>query len=227
VIGVRRCSRPRTSSSGPAYRSLMAFRDSDLGDAELIAASWDHPEIFATLFDRYFQSLFAFAFKRVGGSRAEDIAGETFRRAFEHRRSYDVAQQSARGWLMRIALNIIRDEARLATRQEVAYGRLAYSSYGQTADFGDSVVAAADATKEIEAVASLLAECSPEEVNTLLLYAWDELSYSEIAVALEIPIGTVRSRINRARRQLRRAAIVDDSHYHDGNDRRLCKEISK
>jgi RNA polymerase sigma factor (sigma-70 family) len=48
-------------------------------------------------------------------------------------------------------------------------------------------------------VAAALAALSPEEREVLLLYAWAELNYDEIARALDLPVGTVRSRLNRAR----------------------------
>jgi len=59
-------------------------------------------------------------------------------------------------------------------------------------------------------LAGALAGLPKEELETLLLYAWAELSYAEIAEALAVPLGTVRSRLHRARARIREplAAIV-------------------
>ena len=62
-----------------------------------------------------------------------------------------------------------------------------------------------------DALAAALAGLDGQQRDVLLLYAWEELSYEEISQALEIPIGTVRSRLARARRQIR-ARVEREDH---------------
>ena len=70
-------------------------------DAALIRRSWREPERFADVFDRHYDGIHAFATRRLGASLADDVASETFLIAFDRRRRYDVAQPSARPWLLR------------------------------------------------------------------------------------------------------------------------------
>jgi len=60
-----------------------------------------------------------------------------------------------------------------------------------------------DAADRWPRVADAVGRLPPAERDTLFLYAWEGLSYEEVASSLEIPVGTVRSRINRARRRIR------------------------
>lgn len=60
-----------------------------------------------------------------------------------------------------------------------------------------------DADRRWPEVTRLIAELPAGEREVVLLYAWEDLSYDQIAATLEIPVGTVRSRLNRARRRLR------------------------
>jgi len=172
-------------------------------DARLIAASWAQPALFAQLFDSHFAAVYGFCGRRVGWQDAEDLAGETFRRAFEHRRRYDPSCADARPWLYGIALNIMRDYFRSARRRGVAYGRFEATTSGTVADFAPASAAVIDARRELASVAAALAVLPTGEVDALLLHVWEGLSYEQVAVALGIPVGTVRSRISRVRRRLR------------------------
>jgi DNA-directed RNA polymerase specialized sigma24 family protein len=93
----------------------MAVEGED--DATLIQAAQNDSASFGSLFDRHFDTVYRFCARRVGGDLAEDIAGETFRRAFEARDSYDLRQSNALPWLFRIALNLVRDASRHAARR--------------------------------------------------------------------------------------------------------------
>ena len=70
-------------------------------------------------------------------------------------------------------------------------------------DPADQVVASVDARGLWPHVAEAVARLPEVERDALLLYVWEELSYEEIATALDVPVGTVRSRLNRARLTLR------------------------
>ena len=160
-------------------------------DAEAIGASLADPEAFALLFDRHFDAIHGYVQRRVGPSLADEIAAETFSRAFDRRRRYDTARESARPWLLGIAANLLRRHWRSERRRLDAYARSGARE--------DSELSGALAVELATAVKAL----PRREREPLLLLAWADLSYDEIAHALDIPVGTVRSRISRARAKLR------------------------
>src|SRR4051812_28676444 len=95
----------------------------DMTDAEAIARSRDEPAAFGAVFDRHFQAVYAYAQRRVGLAVAEEVAAETFARAFELRARYDTAHQLALPWLLGIATNVMRRHWRSERRRLAAYAR--------------------------------------------------------------------------------------------------------
>jgi len=173
-------------------------------DADLLRGSLGDPRRFAALFDRHAGVLFRFLIRRVGRDTADELLGETFRIAFERRSTFDGRQPSARPWLYGIATNLVARHRRTEARRLRATARLAGAA---TADSPADVVAAAVDAREVwPAVMAGIAELPDGERDALLLYVWEEMSYEEVALALEIPVGTVRSRLNRARGRLRELA---------------------
>lgn len=170
-------------------------------DAEVIAGSLEDPKIFAVVFDRHAGVVFRFLVRRVGRDTADELLGDTFRIAFEKRAKFDLERLSARPWLYGIATNLVAKHRRTEARRLRAVAQLAAEGFADPV--ADSVIAVVDAGHIWPSVAQRIAELPDGERDALLLYAWEELSYEEIAVALEIPVGTVRSRLNRARRRLR------------------------
>jgi RNA polymerase sigma-70 factor (ECF subfamily) len=170
-------------------------------DAEVIAASLGDPRLFAEIFDRHAAIVFRFLVRRVGRDTADDLLGETFRIAFQRRTSFDQARPNAMPWLYGIAGNLMSKHRRTEARRLHATARLIGTASHEP--LADVVVAGMAARAIWPVVAAGIAELPDGERDALLLYAWEELSYEEIAVALEIPVGTVRSRLNRARRRLR------------------------
>jgi RNA polymerase sigma factor (sigma-70 family) len=175
--------------------------DHGLDDGRLIEASWSHPARFAELFDRRYVTVRAFCARRVGARNGDDVAGETFCRAFEHRRRYDVSRADARPWLYGIASNVIRAQHRSDRRGSQAYLRAA--AMVDAEDPFQASLSSIDARRELAIVACALPSLPPDEVDALLMHAWEGLSYGEIAEAFDVPIGTVRSRLSRVRRRLR------------------------
>lgn len=170
-------------------------------DAALIAASIDTPVAFAALFDRHYDFVHRYLGRRVGLDIADDLASETFTTAFRVRARYDLAHSNARPWLLGIATNLIRHHRRAEVRRLRAYERLEAE---RAAGIDEALVAArVDAAAERPRIARALARIPDGDRDPLLLLAWADLTYAEIAIALNIPIGTVRSRIHRARRRLR------------------------
>src|SRR3954453_15648654 len=168
-------------------------------DAELIASSLEEAERFGLVFDRHFAGIHRYLHRRVGAGPADDLAAETFVTAFGRRRDYDLRRDDARPWLYGIASNLLRNQWRTERRRLVAYARAAVEmdAYADA----DAVLDRADAHAAAPLVAKALASVEDRDRDALLLLAWGDLSYEEIAEALAIPTGTVRSRIHRARAQ--------------------------
>ncbi len=170
-------------------------------DAALIAASIDTPVAFAALFDRHYDFVHRYLGRRVGLDIADDLASETFTTAFRVRARYDLAHDDARPWLLGIATNLVRHHRRAEVRRLRAYERLEVE---RAEGIDEALVAArVDAAAERPRIAWALARIPDGDRDALLLLAWADLTYAEIAIALDIPIGTVRSRIHRASRRLR------------------------
>jgi RNA polymerase sigma factor (sigma-70 family) len=162
-------------------------------DAAAIRSSLREPRAFVAVFDRHHAAVHGYVARRVGADLADEIAAETFARAFDRRAGYDQAYPDARPWLLAIASNLLRRHWRTERRRLEAWLR---------AQAGRPVTEAVPEAVAAELVAELFALPAGER-EALLLLAWGELSYEEIARALGCPVGTVRSRISRARERLR------------------------
>jgi RNA polymerase sigma factor (sigma-70 family) len=177
--------------------------DARLDDAALIERSWHEPQAFAALYDRHAAPIHRFAGRRLGDQMADDVVGETFLAAFRRRKRYDLRRADARPWLYGIAANVIGKHRRAEVRMLRAFARTgADPVVDGHADRVDSRVCAAAVQRDL---AAALAGLSAGDRDVLLLIAWADLSYQETAAALGIPVGTVRSRLNRARRKVREA----------------------
>src|SRR5215218_6179847 len=170
-------------ADGPPPRdrppALRAMPDALPTDAELVARSLEEPEQFAALFDRHATAVHRYLGRRVG-DLADDLLSETFLVAFRRRAAYRAEHVDVRPWLFGVATNLVHGHARTERRRYRALARAGVEP--PTGAGADEVHARVDAA----------ALRGP-------------LAYEEIAVVLDIPIGTVRSRLNRARRQTRAA----------------------
>ncbi len=175
-------------------------------DAAVIGESLQDPERFAAIFDRHYAAVHAFVTRRAGADVADEVASQAFVTAFESRSRFDLSHDSARPWILGIATNKLRRHRRSERRQIQAYGKVGVEvSMDFTADAENRVLAMTSAMRLAQALASI----SPKERDVLCLYAWADLSYDEIAVALGIPVGTVRSRLARARQRIREPLGAD------------------
>lgn len=171
-------------------------------DAELIRASVKEPEQFATLFDRHHDRICAYIARRAGALLADELAGEVFLRAFASRMAYDPGRGSPLAWLYGIAGNLVR----MSHRSQQRGARAAAQAAGQMASTPSDIDMAEDGLVGRQSLAAaldafeLLSEAHQE---VLALAVWEGLSYQEIASCLEVDIGTVRSRLARARQHLR------------------------
>jgi RNA polymerase sigma-70 factor (ECF subfamily) len=169
-------------------------------DAEVIGRSRGEPEAFGLIYDRHAATLLRFLGRRAGAKVAEGLVGELFRIAFERRKTFDASRASALPWLYGIGSNLLLKHRRGEARRLRASARIAASL---EAESGRASAAALDARVLFSRVADVIEVLPDGEREAFLLFAWEELSYQSVAEALELPIGTVRSRLNRARAHLR------------------------
>lgn len=169
-------------------------------DAQAIAASLTDADAFEAIFDRHFATISRYLRRRLTHTIADELAAEVFTTAFAGRRSYDLDRPDALPWLYGIAANLLRRHAREEERELHAYSRT-----------GIDPVAASDGEplerllrRDLEpTLAQALMNLEAGDREALLLFAWANLSYDDIAYALELPVGTVKSRLNRARGNVR------------------------
>jgi len=192
----------------------------DESDAALIAASLAQPGRFGPIFDRHATVLHRYLVRRIGPDDADGLLGEIFRIAFEKRATYDPARPSARPWLYGIATNLVAKHRRSEARRYYAVARLAARRVPGGPDLDEQVSAAVDAHDRWLRVAAAVAELPAPERDALILHVWEGLAYEEVASALDVPVGTVRSRLNRARRRLREPAAASGGEQvtHDHRD---------
>jgi RNA polymerase sigma factor (sigma-70 family) len=177
-------------------------------DAELVTASVRDPDAFSELFARHWDGLYRFCLNRAG-SAGEDIAAEAFRVAFDRRKRYDPSYGDARPWLFGIATNLLRDHFRTTRREERKLERSAALS---ALPRGDAAPDGLERQLLGPHLAAALQGIPAANRDALLLLAWADLDYEQIAAALEIPLGTVRSRIHRARQRVRENLDASDDH---------------
>ena len=172
-------------------------------DAAIITRSRVDPDCFAVLFHRHAAAITRYATRRLGPYAAEDVVAEVFLAAFGQRGRYEPAGPSARPWLFGIATNVISQHRRAEVRQYQLLARTGGNAVSESfTDRADERVSASAAGRKL---AAALARLPAGYRDTLLLVVWAELSYDETAQALGVPVGTVRSRLSRARSGLRRA----------------------
>jgi RNA polymerase sigma factor (sigma-70 family) len=161
----------------------------------VILRSVQMPEVFEAIFDRHFDLVHRYLARRVGRQRADDLASQTFVVAFERRSSFRLDASDARPWLLGIATKLLANDRRAEQRLVQTFGQLSGNDR-------HAIIPASPPLESDRDLADALARLDPAQRDVLLLHAWGELSYEEIAESLGIPLGTVRSRLSRARARL-------------------------
>jgi len=161
-------------------------------DAELLRRSISQPEVFGELYSRHGLVVRRYVVSRVGVASGEDLASEVFIRAFRGRAKCRAENDNALPWLLGVANHVISDHRRVEQRRLAALELSARQK---------EVAAGPDVGLEPELVRALRRLAATDR-DTLLLMVWGELSRDEVAAALEVPVGTVDSRISRARKRL-------------------------
>jgi RNA polymerase sigma-70 factor, ECF subfamily len=177
-------------------RSAVLRDDADLWRAASIDA-----EAFGELFERHAQTVFAFCARRTGDlALAEDLTSVVFLEAWRKRCSVRLEDQSALPWLLGTAHNVVRNQHRALRRYRAALSRLSEGSVTPSGE--EETIARLDAQRALSAALEAVNRLPLEQRDAVNLVLWSGLSYEDAARALGVPVGTVRSRIARARASL-------------------------
>lgn len=171
---------------------------------------------FGALFERHANAIYNYCFRRVGEwSTAEDLLSIVFLEAWR-RRGKDLQPGKVLPWLYGIATNVARNERRSQTRYAAALSRMpacrADPSFAELAD------ANLDDERQMQRVLALVRALPKQEQDVFALCGWSELSYEDAAIALDVPVGTVRSRLSRARARLRELEPAFGHEPHDNDE---------
>jgi RNA polymerase sigma-70 factor (ECF subfamily) len=161
------------------------------------------PDAFAELFDDGAQAVYRYAVGLTGDrSAAEEVVSLTFLEAWRLRDRVRPDARSLRSWLLAIAVNVVRNQARAARRHQAVLSRLPPPH--DLPDFADEVSTRLDDQGRLAAVRAAVRGL-PARERDVLICVWSGLDSAEAAAALGVPEGTVRTRLARARRRLRQA----------------------
>jgi RNA polymerase sigma factor (sigma-70 family) len=175
-----------------------------LSDGELWsrAARRRDGEAFGQLFERHANAVYAHCFRRTGSwSAAEDLTSVVFLEAWRKRREVRLAGESVLPWLLAVANNATRNAERSIRRHQRLLARLPGPE--TVPDVAEDAAKRADEEHAMRLILGELRSLTEPEREVLALCDWAGLSYAEAAVALGVPVGTVRSRLARARQRLR------------------------
>jgi len=175
----------------------------ELSDSALVTAAQESPDAarraFSVLVKRYERPLFNFILRSVHArALAEELFQETFLRALKALPAFrpDAPNASVRAWLYRIAVNLCRDEVR--SKQYQAAHALSQELGDDLPHTGPSPEAAAETEQRARAVRGAVQALSELQREAVVLFHYQGLTYPEIAEALGIPLGTVKSRMHAA-----------------------------
>ncbi|WP_244181727.1 MULTISPECIES: RNA polymerase sigma factor [Streptomyces] len=173
---------------------------------------------FGELFDAYARSVYNHAFRLTGEwSVAEDVVSLTFLEAWRLRERLDEEGGSPRPWLLGIATNVTRNTRRAARRHAAAMARVPRDE--TVRDFADEVAERIDDAAQLAVVRTALGRLRRAEREVLALCVWSGLDYRAAAQALGVPVGTVRSRLSRARTKLAKHMELPGSRGQMRGDR--------
>ena len=168
---------------------------------------------FGVLFERHWRTVYNYCFRRTGDwSQAEELTAVVFLEAWRRRRDVRLEREDALPWLLGVATNVMRNARRSKRRYRGALERLPRE---RVADFAGDVDARLDDERQMRGVLRAVQELPRADEDVLALCVWEELSYEQAALALDVPVGTVRSRLSRARARLRELVAADG---HERNE---------
>jgi RNA polymerase sigma factor (sigma-70 family) len=193
-------------SADAAPLPLMAVPDLVMGSSVPSVSSGTSGPSAEVLVAEHFVPIYGYLARRVGPDLAEDLAAEVFARALADRDRFDPALGTWRMWLFGIATNLVAKHRRAERRRLSAYAKAdsrAIASGRGTDSATDDADDRLSAENRLRALASALKRLNGAQRDALYLVGVAELTYEEAAAVLAVPIGTVRSRVSRARTELR------------------------
>jgi RNA polymerase sigma-70 factor (ECF subfamily) len=184
-------------------------------DAELWQRARDgEPDAFGVLFERHARTVYNYLFRRTADwALAEDLTSVVFLEAWRRREHVRLDGGLALPWLLGVATNVLRNRRRSQWRHRAALQRIPRERHE---DFAEDADGRLDDERRMRVVLRSLAELPRREQEVLALCGWAELSYEEAALALGIPVGTVRSRLSRARARMRE--LTADTGHEVANE---------
>jgi RNA polymerase sigma factor (sigma-70 family) len=185
------------------HRASTIAECAHLSDAELMKLSLSRPDCFGAIFDRHAAEVLRYVHARLGPGPAEDAVAEIFLAAFRNRARYDPARADVLPWLYGIATRVIGKHRRAERQQQRLVQRIERDR--AVDDIADRCAERAVADQLRPGIAAAVSRLSRRDRDLLLLIAWAELTYGEAAQALGVPVGTIRSRLNRIRAKMREA----------------------
>lgn len=186
---------------GELGERLRAYKDVELSDADLWARSRaGDRDAFGLLFERYAKLIYNYCFRRIGNRAiAQDLLSMVFLEAWR-RRDKELPADKVLPWLYGIATNIVRHQHRSQRGYAAALSRLPTAQ--AEPDFAGSTDERLDYERQAQEALRRLGALPSAEQDVFVLCVGMELSYEDASVALGVPVGTVRSRLSRARARL-------------------------
>jgi RNA polymerase sigma factor (sigma-70 family) len=162
----------------------------------------EEAEIFGSLFSDHAQAVYAFCARRTASlALADDLTSLVFLEAWRHRSKMQLAlAENPLPWLLGVANNVVRNATRAQRRHRAALARLPDPRPSQGAD--DEVISRGETVRVLREALEAISSLNDGERDVVSLVLWSGLTYEEAAVSLHLPIGTVRSRLSRARSKL-------------------------
>jgi RNA polymerase sigma-70 factor (ECF subfamily) len=177
-------------------RMLLSASDESL----LRASANGDQRAFSELYERHARAIYNYLFRRLADwSDAEDLTAVVFLEAFRRRSEVVVVEGKLLAWLYGIATNVLRNRRRALWRNRHLVAQLARQP---RAEVTPDVAARSEAAEQMRSVLKRVAKLPHQQQDVIALCVWSGLSYEEAAAALGVPIGTVRSRLSRARASL-------------------------
>jgi RNA polymerase sigma-70 factor (ECF subfamily) len=176
-------------------------RSQPASDESLLTASANGDgQAFAELYERHARTIYNYLFRRLADwSEAEDLTAVVFLEAFRRRGDVVVVEGKLVPWLYGIATNVLRNRRRALWRHRSLLAQLASQP---RADVAPDIAARAEAASQMRSTLKRIAALPLKQQDVVALCIWSGLSYEEAAAALSVPVGTVRSRLARARAAL-------------------------
>jgi RNA polymerase sigma-70 factor (ECF subfamily) len=202
--------------ASPSGHDLVVAVNSESELWQRIAA--DDVGAFGELYERHAKPVYNFCFRQLANwAQAEDLVSEVFLVAWRRRGCVELSTDSGSSlpWLLGVAVNVLRNTSRSARRASSAFDRL--NEPRAQADFSDDLIDRLADEEQMREVLSLVSRLQPHEQDALAVCAWAGLSYEDAAIALGVPVGTVRSRLARARAHLRE--LMPASGHELGDER--------